>query len=178
MSITTISELDQVITNIANRCIELCVQHSSTGNWIVDHEDLSDLISEEDYLRFYDFIADEISSREEVLDLDTADHKLDIIIGLAWCKNYTPLNDSEEEQALAKEAGSCEVKPLMSMSQTIAYLRARVHALQAALEIEETPEEYVQCPCCGKVAWFSDYDSEYHCGCCNSHFDLKEVLGK
>ena len=66
----------------------------------------------------------------------------------------------------------------MSMSQTIAYLRARVDALQKTLDLDDKPEEFVQCPCCGKVAWFSDYDSEYHCGCCNSTFDLREVLGK
>lgn len=176
--ITSISELDQVVTNVANRCIELCAKNSSTGNWVVDYDEVADLISYEDYLEYFSFIAAELGSREEVLDLDAADDRLDIIIGIAWVKNYTPLDDSEAEQQLAKEAGTEDVKPLMSMSQTIAYLRARVDALQKTLDLDDKPEEFVQCPCCGKVAWFSDYDSEYHCGCCNSTFDLREVLGK
>ncbi|MBQ3407238.1 MAG: hypothetical protein IJH11_08350 [Lachnospiraceae bacterium] len=176
-NIISVSALDQVVVNVANRCVELAAENSTTGNWIIDQEDLQDLISVEDYLTFLPLIESELRSREEVLDLDTTDQRLDLIIGIAWVKNYTPLIDTEEEQALAREAGKAAVKPLMSMTQTISFLRARVHALQSALDMEDKPEEFVQCPCCGKVAWFSDYDSEYHCGCCSAHFDLREVLG-
>ena len=61
MSITNVAELDQVVTNIANRCIELCAENSTTGNWIIDHDDLADLISYEDYLQYFGFIAESLS---------------------------------------------------------------------------------------------------------------------
>lgn len=62
----------------------------------MEYEDVSDLISEQDYLKYFDLIANELSIREEVLDLDTSNHCLDAIYGLDYCPNYVWADGDEE----------------------------------------------------------------------------------
>lgn len=95
--IGSIHELNNVLNNVVNRALELAIENTTTGNWTISHDDVSELISEEDYLTYFDYIADEIMGREECLELDCADHELSITCGLAWCKNYIPLPDEDFE---------------------------------------------------------------------------------
>lgn len=92
-NINSLQELSETITAVVNRALEIVTENTSSGQYYVSYDDVADLISHEDYLQYFDFIVHELRGREEVLDLDTADHELDITCGLAWCKNYEPLSD-------------------------------------------------------------------------------------
>ena len=86
--IDNLRELSEVITAVVNRILVVATENTSTGQWYIDYDDVSDIITKEDYLTYFDLIASELMDREEVLDLDTSDHTFDIVCGLAWCKNY------------------------------------------------------------------------------------------
>lgn len=97
MAIDNLYELSNTITAVVNRALEIVTERSGSGQRYIDHDDVAGLISEEDYRNYFDLIASELSSREEVLDLDTADYELDINCGLAWCKAYEPLPEEDIE---------------------------------------------------------------------------------
>lgn len=87
--IDSLYELSETVTKVANRMLEIATENTSSGQYYVGHDDVADLISFEDYLQYHHFIEDELSRREEVLDLDLGDNDdFDIVCGLAWCKNY------------------------------------------------------------------------------------------
>lgn len=92
-NIDNLYDLSETITAVVNRALEVVTENSSSGQYYVSYDDVSDLISHEDFLQYFDFIVHELRGREEVLDLDAADHELDIVCGLAWCKNYEPGQD-------------------------------------------------------------------------------------
>ena len=110
MAIYSLYELSETITKVANRALEIAIENTSYGSWRITHDDVADLISEEDYLNYFDFIAGEIAGREECLDLDEADHELNINLGLAWCKNIQ-LVEGED-----LEFGYREFRPAPSMA--------------------------------------------------------------
>jgi len=90
MAIDNLYDLSNTVTAVANRALELATSNTTTGQWVIEHDDVADLISEEDYFLYFDFIASELAGRIEVLDLDTHDNTLDMVCGYAWCKNYEP----------------------------------------------------------------------------------------
>ncbi len=94
--IDSLSELNEVINNVVTRIVERSTQNTSTGNWITDYSDVSDLISDQDYYMYFELIANELRAREEVLDLDTYDHQFDTIFGLKYCPNYEWCQGDEE----------------------------------------------------------------------------------
>lgn len=93
--IDNLRELNDVITNVANRIVEVATGNTSSGQYYVDYDDVSDLITHEDYLQYIDLIASELYGREEILELDRGGEEFDVNCGLAWCKNYEPLPDED-----------------------------------------------------------------------------------
>lgn len=95
--ITSLQELSQVVTDVVNRIVDVSTQRTSSGNYYASYDDVNDLISHEDFLKYFDLIADELLGREEVLDLNvTEDHEFDAMYGLAWCLNYQWTQGDEE----------------------------------------------------------------------------------
>ena len=93
--IDNIRELSDVVTNVANRIVEVATGNTSSGQYYVDYDDVSDLISHEDFLQYADLIESELYGREEILDLDRDGEEFGVNCGLAWCKNYEPLPDED-----------------------------------------------------------------------------------
>ena len=93
--IDNLRELSEVVTNVANRIVEVATENTSSGQYYVDYDDVSDLISHEDYLQYMDLIESELYGREEILDLDRDGEEFDVNCGLAWCKNYEPLPEED-----------------------------------------------------------------------------------
>lgn len=108
--IDNLRELCDVITNVANRIVEVATGNTTSGQYYVDYDDFSDLISHEDYLQYADLIESELYGREEILDLDRDGEEFDVNCGLAWCKNYEPL--PEEDFAY----GYLDVRPAPSLA--------------------------------------------------------------
>lgn len=78
----------ETINQIVDKALQLAKTNSTSGNYIMEYSDFSTMISEDFYLAYFDIIVEELSKKEEVLDIDSADHKLDIIIGTNYCENY------------------------------------------------------------------------------------------
>lgn len=108
--IDNLRELNDVINNVANRIVEVATGNTSSGQYYVDYDDVSDLITHEDYLQYMDLIASELYGREEILDLDRAGDEFDVNCGLAWCKNYEPLPEEDFSY------GYLDVRPAPSLS--------------------------------------------------------------
>lgn len=87
--IANLYELNEVINAVANRALDIVAETSTSGQRYVDHSDVADLISKEDFLKYSDLIISELNTREELLapaELD--DGQLDLTMGLAYCKAY------------------------------------------------------------------------------------------
>lgn len=108
--IDNLRELNDVITNVANRIVEVATGNTSSGQYYVDYDDVSDLITHEDYLQYIDLIASELYGREEILELDRGGEEFDVNCGLAWCKNYEPLPDEDFSY------GYLDVRPAPSLT--------------------------------------------------------------
>lgn len=93
--IDNLMDLSNTVTAVVNRALEVVTEKSESGQYYISHDDVADLISKEDYLRFFDFIAFDLAGRPEVLDLETEDHELSVVCGLKWCKSYQPLPEEE-----------------------------------------------------------------------------------
>lgn len=109
--IDNVRELSDVVTNVANRIIEVATGNTTSGQYYVDYDDFSDLISHEDYLQYADLIASELYGREEILDLDRDGEEFDVNCGLAWCKNYEPLPEEDFSYGYldVRPAPSCRI---------------------------------------------------------------------
>ena len=110
-TIDNLHDLSNTVTAVVNRILEVVTQNTSSGQYYVDYSDVSDLICEEDFLHYFDLITYELRGREEVLDLDTADHEFDVVCGLAWCPNYELLPDED------LEFGDETLRPAISMAR-------------------------------------------------------------
>lgn len=121
--IDNIRELSDVVTNVANRIIEVAAGNTTRGKYYVDYDDFSDLISHEDFLQYADFIESELYGREEILDLDRDGEEFDVNCGLAWCKNYEPLPDEDIAY------GYLDIRPAPSLSHLADIGRATVNHL-------------------------------------------------
>lgn len=121
--IDNLRELNDVVTSVANRIIEVATGNTSSGQYYVGYDDVSDLISYEDYLQYFDFISNELSGREEILELDRDGEDFDLNCGLAWCKNYEPLPEEDFSY------GYLDVRPAPSLSHLADIGRATVNHL-------------------------------------------------
>ena len=95
--IDNIYDLCDVINAVSNRALDIVAEKSMSGQYYVDHSDLADLISKEDFEKYADLIVYELSGRPELLEpvvLD--DGQLDINMGLAYCKSYQWCDGDEE----------------------------------------------------------------------------------
>lgn len=119
--ITDLRELNEVVNNVANYIVKEAAEKTSSGNWILEYDDVAHLISEEDYLQYFDLIENEVSSRGEVLDLDTSDKSFDLIIGLAYCPNYEWCEG--DERVFGCEREEWESKPAEPVSQPLSLNR-------------------------------------------------------
>lgn len=75
------------IKKAAELAIQKACENTTTGNWIIDHDDLCKILSYEEYHAYYDILVDLIWRDERVLDLDEHDWMLDMIIGTDFCPN-------------------------------------------------------------------------------------------
>ncbi len=102
--INSFKELNNVINDVVNDIVKVSTEHTSTSNWYVSYNDVSDLISEEDYYKYFDLIKDELQSREEVSELNiTEDHEFDVTFYLDYCPNYEWCNGDEEVFHMTEE---------------------------------------------------------------------------
>lgn len=146
--IDNLRELSEVVTNVANRIVEVATGNTSTGQYYVDYDDVSDLITHEDYLLYADLIASELYGREEILDLDHNGDEFDVNCGLAWCKNYAPLPDEDFAY------GYLDVRPAPSMAhladigkQTVDHLVQRgpfANLYGEDIGVTESDKDYVK----------------------------------
>jgi len=115
MNITNLNELYDKLTEVVNQLVKTAAQNTSTGNWNVSYDDVSSLISEEDFNSYFSVIAGELGQREEVLDLsfDGSEGTFDVIIGLDYCPNYEP--EPNEHFVF----GTKEVRELPSLSERL-----------------------------------------------------------
>lgn len=90
VTIASIEDLSDVVTAVANRAVKWGAERTSSGNYILDHSDFADLISEEDFQKYFAFILHEIQARGEVLDVipDQDSLELDIDFALNYCPHY------------------------------------------------------------------------------------------
>lgn len=121
--IDNVRELSEVVTNVANRIIEVATGNTTRGKYYVDYDAFSDLISHEDFLQYADFIESELYGREEILDLDRDGEEFDVNCGLAWCKNYEPLPEEDFSY------GYLDIRPAPSLSHLADIGRATVNHL-------------------------------------------------
>ena len=91
-SVENLSELYNKVVTVCNYIVEQAARKSTSGNYIVDHADVSHLISKFDFGRYFNTIACELESRAEVLDLDADffDGRFNFVIDPEYCKNYEP----------------------------------------------------------------------------------------
>lgn len=93
-NIFNLEDLNRVITLVVDRIIDIIKKNSYSGNYRIEHDDVKELISEEDYIYYFNIIYGELGKREEVLDIDIdKDYIFDIIIGTKYCENF----EEEEE---------------------------------------------------------------------------------
>lgn len=88
LMITNLRELNDVVNEVANFIVKTAADSSMSGNYIFDYDSVANLISEEDYLNYFDLIEDELFSRKEILDLDASNNEFDVILDLSYCKAY------------------------------------------------------------------------------------------
>ena len=86
--IDSLSELNDTLNKVVQRIVEESTSNTNNGKWASGWESVSDLISEQDYLLYFELIAGELQNREEVLDVDSSDHRLDVSCTLSYCPNY------------------------------------------------------------------------------------------
>lgn len=87
--IDNLYELNNVINDVANRALDYVAGHSQSGQMFLSHDYFADLISKEDFLKYGNFIASELSIRQEVLEpVSFVDGELDINMGLMYLKAY------------------------------------------------------------------------------------------
>lgn len=94
MKITNLEELNQVVNDVVNRIVDVSTSRTMSSNYYASYEHVSDLISEEDFLTYFDLIGAELAGREEVLDLElTPEHEFNAIYGTAWCPGCADVHE-------------------------------------------------------------------------------------
>lgn len=105
--------INKQINDVVNYIVKHSCEETTTGNWILNYEEVSDLIDREDFDQFYSIIEEELRSRPEVLDVepDYAD-SFDINIALDYCPNYEWCQGDEAIFGSFEEFQNREIKPV------------------------------------------------------------------
>jgi len=78
--------------------LETSARETTSGNYITYANDLpADVISPELFAANIDTIAGILSEYGAVLDIDVYDGAIDMIVGLAYCPNYEPFPEEDDE---------------------------------------------------------------------------------
>ncbi len=112
--ICSLEDLSDVITAVVNRAVEKGATSTTSGNYYMGYEAFSDLITEEDYLHYFDLIVYELQGREELLDLEVLydSHELDCNFGLDYCPSYQFCEGDEEIFGSFEEWEQTPTKPV------------------------------------------------------------------
>lgn len=95
--IDSLQELNEVVSTVANRALDRVAELSTGGQRYVSYDDVSDLISKEDFDKYSDLIISELNSREEILEpVVMNDGELDVYISPRYCKFYQWIDGDEE----------------------------------------------------------------------------------
>ena len=93
-------ELNDFVISFSNQVVREACEQTSTGQYFINVEDVLDKNkwSYEDFLEYKDFIISELSSRDEILDLDFDEKELqfDVSCALAYCPHYEWCEGDEE----------------------------------------------------------------------------------
>ena len=100
--INNINELADKITAFVNYIVKEACERTSSGNYIFEKKDIEiacDVCNMDynDYLKYIDFIEDELISREELLEFDMYGHIIDFMCALSYCPN---LEWSQEDEII------------------------------------------------------------------------------
>lgn len=141
--IDSLLELNDVLSKVVQRMVEQATQNTTDGNWISDWADVSNLISEQDYLLYFDLIAGELLTRQEVLDVDTSDHQLNVSYIPAYCPNYSWSQGDEEIFGCDREQWerTFHAKPL---TQPLSITRLSEIGKQAIAHILESSDTAIE----------------------------------
>lgn len=105
--------LNKQINDVVNYIVKTCCEETSTGNWVINYNDVSDLINAEDFDHFYSVIEEELRGRAEVLDVEPDyDGLFDINVALDYCPNYEWCPGDEEIFGSYEEFEKREIKPV------------------------------------------------------------------
>lgn len=145
--INSLADLSEAVTAIANRAIKYGTVHTLNGNYIFDAKDFCDLISQADFVKYFDLIANEVQSREELLDLeaDPTKHRLDCNFGLAYCASYEWQDGDEATFECSYE--EWENAPVLPVSQPLSMYRMSQianEAISSTLVWFEHPKKELQ----------------------------------
>ncbi len=145
--IESLEALSDTITAIANRAVKHGTENTSSGNYIMGYDVFADLITEDDFRRYFDLIAVELEKREEVLDLvvDHGAYELDCNFGLAYCPNYEWCEGDESTFGCSYE--EWEQTPARPVSQPLSMRRmAEIgkEAISSTKEWFDHPEEELE----------------------------------
>lgn len=85
-----LNELNDKVTAFVNHVVKETCEKTSTGNWCFEPETVCEAIGMEyeDYLKYQTLIKEEMSTREELLDIYMNEREIDVIAGLAFCPDY------------------------------------------------------------------------------------------
>ena len=136
LAITNLTELYDTITKVVNCMVKEAAENTSSSNWIMGHDDVSHLISKEDYDLYKNLIVHEMSRREELLDIQVDnDGNIDVIVGLAYCPNYEPTRE-EEEQGL--KYGYEKVTQLSTLTELLKNNKIQEVSIEKPKSLAET----------------------------------------
>lgn len=102
-NIESLQELNDVINKVVNYIVETSTEHTSSSNWYVGYEDVDNLISQEDFEKYFNLIGSELRGREEVSDLEIEGNEFSVTYYLDYCPNYQWCQGDEEVFHMSEE---------------------------------------------------------------------------
>ena len=88
----------ELLEKAAAYILETSARETTSGNYITYANDLpADVISPELFAANIDTIAGILSEYGAVLDIEVSDGAIDMIVGLAYCPNYEPFPEEDDE---------------------------------------------------------------------------------
>lgn len=121
--IGSIEKLCDAVTAVANMAVFIGCKRTSSGSYILGYEDLKDLISEDDYIKYFHLIAAEVGRHDEVLDIEVIESSLemDCNFALEYCQNYEWCDGDEAVFGCSYE--EWENSPAKAVSKNISLTR-------------------------------------------------------
>ncbi len=121
-SIETLDQMNDAVNAVCNRILDIVAKESTSGQQFVSFDDLSDLITRDDYLQYGHLIARELSAREEVMEEVVFENgEFDVNIGLVYCQAYEWMPGDEETFGCTEEEWEQQeakpVQPLLSKTR-------------------------------------------------------------